>query len=254
MKKLIYYTAVLSVGFILTTGCQEGSQSRNAYREAGIRELDAGNYESAVNSLEQALDKSRGLVGKFEFDVLKYRAEAEYKSGDPSSAVHTYDILIQADKERPEYVYLRSMAMAGAGDITGALEDYSRISESDKEAPGRENALLAIGSAMEDEGNASEAFALYQQALTDGIRNAQLYNRMGLCKMKEQAYDEALSYFTQGIQMGDDAVMPQLKYNEAVAYEYSGDFAKALELMEQYIAAYGTDEAAEREIIFLKTR
>lgn len=38
--------------------------------------------------------------------------------------------------------------------------------------------------------------------------------------------------------------MPDLIYNQAVAYEYKGDFDKARELMEQYVAGNSSDEEA----------
>ena len=48
--------------------------------------------------------------------------------------------------------------------------------------------------------------------------------------------------------------MQELKFNEAVCYEYLGDFSKALELFRAYAAEYGTDEQVAHEIAFLETR
>ena len=48
--------------------------------------------------------------------------------------------------------------------------------------------------------------------------------------------------------------MPDLIYNQAVAYEYKGDFDKARELMEQYVAGNSSDEEAARELEFRKSR
>lgn len=238
----------MSLSFI--TGCQKGSENRYTYRQAGIEKLENGDYEGAVDSFEQALKNSHGLVGKFELDVLKYRAEAEYRLKDYNAASHTYDVLIQADKENADYLYMRCMARAGDGDVKGALDDYTKSVVLDGKAKGREAALLSVGAAMEKEDKNEDAMTLYEQALADGVNGPWLFNRMGLCKMAEGAYDEALSYFGQG----DPAALPELLYNQAVVYEYKGDFKKALELMNQYIASHGPDETAEREIEFLKTR
>ena len=49
-------------------------------------------------------------------------------------------------------------------------------------------------------------------------------------------------------------MVPDLIYNQAVAYEYKGDFDKARELMEQYVAGNSSDEEAARELEFLKSR
>ena len=41
---------------------------------------------------------------------------------------------------------------------------------------------------------------------------------------------------------------------QAAAYEYMSQYEKALELFQAYEAAYGPDEAAQKEITFLSTR
>jgi len=43
-------------------------------------------------------------------------------------------------------------------------------------------------------------------------------------------------------------------FNEAVCYEYLGQYEKALSLFLAYIETYGSDERAEHEIAFLVTR
>ena len=45
-----------------------------------------------------------------------------------------------------------------------------------------------------------------------------------------------------------------LRYNQIVAYERAGDFAKAKSLMNAYLSSYPDDEAAQREAVFLSTR
>ena len=63
-----------------------------------------------------------------------------------------------------------------------------------------------------------------------------------------------MTYFAQGLLKPDAASVPDLIYNQAVAYEYKGDFDKARELMEQYVAGNSSDEEAARELEFLKSR
>ena len=191
-----------------------------------------------------------------DIDVLKYRAEAEYRAADYQAASDTYGILIQVDQERPEYLNMRCVSRAQNGDLNGALEDYKRASELDteKNAPGRAEALLAAGAALENQGAAAEAMALYESAKAEGIESAELYNRMGLCKFGEKDYETAITCFAQGLLKPDAASVPDLIYNQAVAYEYKGDFDKARELMEQYVAGNSSDEEAARELEFLKSR
>ena len=178
-RKTGYAAAILGLALTVTIaagGCGK-KENKYSYRAAGIEALNQGNYDNAVEAFDQAIDSSKGLVGKFDVDVLKYRAEAEYLAGDYSSAADTYGILIKVDKERPEYLNLRSVSRAGAGDLNGAIEDYKKSAELDKEkkAPGRMKALLAAGAAMEKAGTASDAMSLYEEALSEGEESAQLY-------------------------------------------------------------------------------
>jgi len=43
-------------------------------------------------------------------------------------------------------------------------------------------------------------------------------------------------------------------FNYAVALEYQGEYEQALEAFEAYTAQFGSDEQAEHEIAFLRTR
>lgn len=251
--RVFLLTAGLCLG--LMTGCGK-SENRYTYRDAGIEALNAGDYETAIVSFDKAIEASNGLVGEFDLDVLKYRAEAEYRAVDYKAAADTYGVLIEVDEERPEYLNLRCVARAQTGDWTGAMEDYNRAKELDteKNAPGRTEALLAAGASLEQQGATAEAMALYSSAEAEGVESAELFNRMGLCKLGEDDYEAAITYFNRGLAAKDADLVPELLFNQAVAYEYQGDFIKALELMQQYVEKHGSDEEAEREIAFLKTR
>ena len=117
--------AALFLTALLASGCQ-GGKEKYAFRETGISQMDAGDYEGAIQSFEQALEHSDGFVGEFELDVLKYRAEAEYALADYAASAHTYDILVQADGERPEYLNRGCVMHALAGDTEAALACYEK--------------------------------------------------------------------------------------------------------------------------------
>lgn len=94
----------------------------------------------------------------------------------------------------------------------------------------------------------------YEAALSYEPNAALIYNRMALQAINEARYEEALTAINQGIGAADSLVMGDLIYNQAVAYEALGDFARALELFEAYNQSYGPDPQVEEEIAFLKTR
>jgi TolA-binding protein len=49
-------------------------------------------------------------------------------------------------------------------------------------------------------------------------------------------------------------MLQSLAFNEVVAYERLGDYAKAKELLTKYMQNYPDDEEAKRELAFLESR
>ena len=111
-----------------------------------------------------------------------------------------------------------------------------------------------MGTALEKAGDKESALAFYENALKAGEGGAELYNRKGLIKIGQKEWDEALQAFTEGLLAEEADQVPELLFNQAVVFEYQGEFEKALELMEQYVSVCGPEEDAMREITFLKTR
>lgn len=293
-RQLVWGLAAVSA-VLLLTGCGDSREAREA-RMSGIEQMNQGQYEEAIASFDRALSEADGIVGAFELDVLKYRAEAEYMTEDYRAAAHTYDILADVDEGKREYLYYGAASHALAGELAKAVDAYEKaqgsMSEEKKpkksdhkqedkkqgeetasgqssvnpdqksiheaslsaeEEAGRSLALSAIGKAYEDQGQYEEAMSFYEGAAGSGL-TADLCNRMGLCMMAAEEYDEALSYFEKGMTLQDQVKMPDLKYNEAAAYEYKGNFEKALELLNAYVSAYGSTPEIEREILFLESR
>ena len=113
----------------LLAGCGESKEALDA-RLAGIGELENGDASAAIASFETALAEADGVVGEFELDVLKYRAQAEYETGDYAAAAHTFGILAEVDQNRPEYLYHKAASEALAGELETALADYALARES----------------------------------------------------------------------------------------------------------------------------
>ena len=248
---------VLLLGGMLLSlaGCKNQEKERQELRLLGITQLEAGDYEAAVSSFEEALMKtSDGLVGEFELDVLKYRAEAERGAGDYEAAAYTYEILLQVDEDEAEYRTRACLLSAMAGRSDKAKELYQKMYEAEPDSPETARALLILGRLLTEQNRSSEAMELYEQAVNGGMKNGELYNRMGICQLEAGDYDKALQYLEQGIRTGDASAMESLLRNQAAVYEKKLDFARALSVLEQYAAAYGTTPEIQKEIDFLKTR
>ncbi|MBP3804624.1 MAG: tetratricopeptide repeat protein [Oribacterium sp.] len=101
LAKFIKRTAIIA-SMLLLTACS----SKKVYelREKGIEELQMAKYEQAIETFNEALDSSNGKVTETQFDILLYRAEAEYMLGDYSSAQKTIDTLREVDGDKENYL------------------------------------------------------------------------------------------------------------------------------------------------------
>jgi len=244
---------------VLLAACGGVTEEMTAARESAIARMESGDYEGAVAAFNDLVADAKSVT-EFELDILKYRAEAEYKLGDYAAAAYTYDILNQVDEERTEYCYFGAMSLAKSGDLTGAKELLEEGKALDMEADaetmsvGYVEAVMAIGNALFDAGDKTGANVYYDELIAAGCATTEIYNRLMTDVMAAGDYETALGLAEKGLQLEDGLAEKQLKFNEAVCYEYLGNWSKALSMFEAYVAEYGSDAKAEHEIAFLRTR
>lgn len=275
----IFFVALIALG--TAKGITELSSSKQRqFRQEGIERLEAGDYAGAIESLDAALEKAGKRSADFQADVLKYRAEAELRLKDYDAVAYTCDLVLELEPEALSYGYLKSTCLALKGDTEEARSIYRNTLAKDKQgeyAPGREQALVAVGSACVTKGEFRQAMALYQEALGEGTENGQIYNQMGICQMAESDYEGAGDSFDKGIQAlaalygtgtqlsqlkaaipAEEAergsILKELSYNRAVVREYLQQYQEAKSLFEEYINVFGEDEDARHELDFLETR
>lgn len=255
-RSVIVLAAAITVSAFMLSGCGESKAAKEA-RLQGIEQVKNSDYASAIESFELALEKADGVVNAFELDILKYRAEAEFMLEDYKAAAHTYSVLSEVDAEKPEYLYYKAASEAMAGETDTAAEDYAKAAEMIKEgetAAGAAIAVSSIADAYRKAGNYDRAVDFCEQAIGSGISGPEIYNQMGLCMMAAERYDEAISWFEQGIAAGDEQQSRRMMYNMGAVYETRGDFAKALEIFQSYVSQYGSTPELEKEIAFLESR
>ena len=252
MRQIVRGAAV-GLAVLLLGGCG-ATKEMKAARENGIALLESGDYEGAIQEFDRLIE-SAGRVSDFELDVLKYRAEAEFALEDFEAAAHTYDILSQVDGEKAEYYYFGAVSLAGSKKTEEALAllEKGRALDESGEKDGFTEAMLAVGAALSDAG-AEGADGLYNELIQSGRADTRVYNRLALLSMKAGEYETALKFCEEGLALPDAEAARELAYNRAVCYEYLGRYEEALTLFEDYVAEFGSDEKAEHEIAFLKTR
>ena len=141
---LFLAAAVLSLGIL--SGCGGESKEAKEARMTGIEQLNAGNYQDAIDSFGKALDESDGIVNSFELDVLKYRGEAEYKLADYKAAAQTYGILAEVDGGKAEYLYYKAASEAADGQAEDAEKDFAAAEEKAKNSKKSSAAMIKFAS------------------------------------------------------------------------------------------------------------
>lgn len=233
---LFLAAAVLSLGIL--SGCGAESKEAKDARMTGIEQLNAGNYQDAIDSFGKALDESDGIVNSFELDVLKYRGEAEYKLADYKAA-----------------------SEAAAGQAEDAEKDFAAAEEKAKNskkssaaAPGVSLAFTALASAARDAGDSELAAQYCNQAIERGVSGPEIYNQLAISEMEAGDYESAMSHYEEALSLADNETALVIRQNIAVLYEKEGDFAKALEQFKECQAAGADTPEVQKEIRFLESR
>ena len=238
---LFLAAAVLSLGIL--SGCGAESKEAKDARMTGIEQLNAGNYQDAIDSFGKALDESDGIVNSFELDVLKYRGEAEYKLADYKAAAQTYGILAEVDGGKAEYLYYKAASEAAAGQAEDAEKDFAAAEEKAKNS--KKSSAAAPG----------ELAAQYcNQAIERGVSGPEIYNQLAISEMEAGDYESAMSHYEEALSLADSETALVIRQNIAVLYEKEGDFAKALEQFKECQAAGADTPEVQKEIRFLESR
>lgn len=112
-------------------------------------------------------------------------------------------------------------------------------------------ANLYLAQAYEASGEDERAEECLDAYIEENPESSVAYNREGRRNMEAGNYAEAVSEFTKGLSLEQVINEQELRSNLIAAYEYSGDFEMAEELMKEYIEDYPNDAAAAREYLFL---
>lgn len=105
-EKLPGRILVILALMLFLTSCS--SKKINDLRLKGIEELQKAKYEDAIESFNEAMELSDGKVGELQLDIMTYRAEAEYMTGDYEAAQKTIDTLREVDGDKENYRKIQS--------------------------------------------------------------------------------------------------------------------------------------------------
>ena len=95
----------LLLGLLLLTGCGNRVEE---LRLQGIDLVEKGKYEEAITTLDEAMERSKGRVGAEQYDILLYKAEAEYMLGDYDAARKIIETLREVNGDQEVYLQFQT--------------------------------------------------------------------------------------------------------------------------------------------------
>lgn len=215
-------------------------ENQEAYRGLGIAAFRTGDYEAAIEYLDRALDYSGLSVGKMEYDILWYRADAEKALKDYEAASVTYSALLELEGDTAFIRYCRGSMYCRLGDKEKAMEDFDAATE--KKGNGYD-LFWNIYDSMDQAGWSEEALAYLKLTEQPGYVDSnaagtedEVRKYQGMIEYICGDYEKAIERLSSVTLEKDNKAQEYL----ALAYEMNGDSGKALSI---YLEQIGADDA-----------
>lgn len=210
-----------------------------------------GNARLELGRLEQALEDFECVIAMLPEDYDRL--------------IDIYEVLAAHGYNEKGEEYLRTalqeraekMSSYDRGRIYYYLGEYQQacLNLEDAKKADTADVYLYLGKSYEATEDYNYAIRnVYEAYLSGHEGDARLYNQLGLCCMHQKDYSAALTAFQKAMNIPDNGMMQTLQFNEAVAYEFLGEYTKAAALINSYLQTYPDDETAVREFGFLSTR
>ena len=244
------------------------AQYKAGQKEEAVKTLDA------IAGLKEKHPEVYFLRGSIKMELGEQQPATEdlnlalhYSKQDTTMTIRVYQVFEKNGYKDEGRVYLSNaieerlslMNEYEKGVIYYYMEDYenARNNLEAYRAQGNQDTdtLLMLGKTYEQLGDSNYAASLYAKFLEENEPNAEIYNQLGLCKLQIGQYTEAMDAFEKGLETENNvSVLQELKYNRIVACEYTGDFRKAAQMMNEYLTEYPDHQEAAREYTFLQSR
>lgn len=226
-------------------------------------------YEAALEELEEALRVDPSLSEAYLVQTQVYSNLGEYEKA--ADALQSY-IDITGDSSLYE---VKAEIYSAVGNVDKALENYKSYIENDSDSPVEAAYKTAVYS-MEI-GEYEEAINKFEECRKDAAYGPSSYYNMGVCYMRLEKYEKALSYFERVkdkdfdglfyntavcsmlLDRTEDAIeaftesiekesfVSDALYNRAICYVSVEEFAKAIVDFTAYLDGLKADKLAELE-------
>ena len=213
---------------LLFGGCAQSKiETQNNLKETAIENIGAGDYESALNNLNEALEEAGGKVTAREVDLCYYKGAVQYLLADTAGALDTYSGLINYDETDANAYYLRGSLYLKEGEDELAIKDYrkaTKVSNNDYEL------YIQIYENLNASNYRDEGLEFLNMALEiEGDTANQLLWRGRIYMILEQ-YEAATRVLESAVEKGNTEANIYL----AQAYRGNGEEEKAQEVLSSF--------------------
>ena len=205
----------------------------------------------------------RTEMGRIEEARTDFDLALSLNTNNSDLLIDIYQILAGSGYQVVGEEYLRKAMDLSAGDmdnfekgrISFFLGDYENArAYLEKARDFNFEAVLYLGRTYEVLADFNYAISIYNDFLDRGNESPHIYNQLGMCRMQIGDYEGALNAFNAGMQIEENDILQELRFNAIVANQFLGDFSRAAILMDGYLSLYPDDAVAQRENYFLRTR
>ena len=205
----------------------EHEDARQIYRGMGIAYMGLADYGHAVESFEETLKLSRGLVQSMDYDINYYLAAAYTKCSRLNDAEVTYDAILALKPDEVEAYFLRGNVRLGLNKAEKAKEDFDQVVQME---PRNYERLIQIFQVLDNYGYRETGQAYLQAALDQGS-NMSAFDKGRIYFYLEQ-YQNAYMALEEARSTGSAEAYLYL----GRAYEATGDYNYAANVYNSYLA------------------
>ena len=216
----------------------------DAYYLRGCLYLQQGNVEAAKADFASAV-KYKSNEYELYLGIYENLASAGYIEEGEAYLNQAFGI----KGDSPSQVEYRGRIYYLLGDYSSAITDLCAALEAGSKSA--EFYLAKTYDAMGDDESAEEHYTKY---LENHAQSADALGAMGTIMLEKMQYEKAVTYLESAMEYSGDTLNRMVMQDLVIAYEFTGAFDKAWELIERYVALFPEDTKAQNEYIFLKNR
>lgn len=199
--------------------------------ERGNMRYDIGDYDGAISAYTDAL----ALNPRFAAACYN-RGIARYNKGDIDGAIEDFTKAICLNPSYASIYFNRGIARQATGDLDGPIADFTEVIRLTPQDP---NAYTLRGIIRRKQGDFGGALDDFTHAIDLMPQNVDAYYNRALVRSSSGNPDGAIADFNVVLQL--DPNFTDAYRARGAAYEQKGDFVRANDDYQRYIALGGTE-------------